>query len=179
MRDEQHRAARLHQSVSYGTHRVGLAGSGHPERRHVDAAVDEVTLTEYLEMLSELDRCPVVLEGVPGLAYRQLRRPPQTVHPSDTSVLCLLLHHLHKGHERVGMTGLAEPPDGLCRKRGQLELPAQIPYTVRNGARCVSVNHHRAPPTSRRSYTPRSTVPDSFSSGTGGGAGADSLRTIA
>ena len=92
--------------MSNGTHRVGLAGAGHPERQHVDAAIDEVPLTESLELLSELNRGPVVLERVPGLACRQLRRSSQTVHSSDPPVLRLLLHHLHEGHERIGMTGL-------------------------------------------------------------------------
>ena len=72
-----------------------------------------------------------------------------------------------------------EPPDGLRRQCGQLEPPAQLPDTFRHRARCVRVHDHRTPPPSSRSYTPRSTVPCSFSSGTVGGAGADSLHTIA
>ena len=75
-------------------------------------------------------------ERVPGLAGRQLRCSSQTVHPSDPPVLSLLFHHLHKGHERICVSGLTEPPDGLGRKRGQLELPAQIPYTFRNCTGC-------------------------------------------
>ena len=60
----------------------------------------------------------------------------------EVDFLCLLLHHLHQGHESVGMTGLTEPAYGLGRQGGQLELPAQLPDTFCYRARCVSVYRH-------------------------------------
>ena len=83
-----------------------------------DSTIDEVTLTESVVLLSDLGQGPVVLEGLPSLAVRELRCPSQTVHPSD---LGPLLHHLHLASKSIGMTGLAEPSNGLGRQRGQPE----------------------------------------------------------
>ena len=74
------RAAGLNQPVPYGAHGMGLARAGHPERQHVDATVDEVPLTESLDLLSELHRGPVVLEGVPR-SCRQAASMPSSDGP--------------------------------------------------------------------------------------------------
>ena len=50
--------------MSYGTHGVGLARARHPERQHVDAVVDEVTLAQSLQLLSQLHRLARTVDGI-------------------------------------------------------------------------------------------------------------------
>ena len=163
--------------MSYGAHRVRLAGARQTERKHVDAPVHEVALGKPDELLPELHRSPLVLEGVPGLAGGEPGRSPQPVHSAYPPVLGLLLQHFHKCRQRVRVSGIAEAADDLSRKRRQLELPTQISDPLSNRAWRVGVSRHRAPPASSLSYTPRSTSPDSSSSGISGDAGAASSLT--
>ena len=110
-----------------GTHCVSLAGAGHPERQHDDAAVDEASLAESLDLLPEPHRGSVVLEGVPGPARRQLRRSSQTVHPSDPSVFCSSTS-TRVTRASVCPASLNLPRVLHCRGE-QIELPAQVPDT--------------------------------------------------
>ena len=60
--------AGFHQAVSQGAQRVGLAGAGEPEGQHVDAVFHEAALGQMVQLLTEGQWHPVVLEGLPGLA---------------------------------------------------------------------------------------------------------------
>ena len=93
-RDKEHGAPRFHQPVSYCAHGMGLTCAGHPEGEHVDAGIYEVPFGKPMELLPQLNRRPIVLKGVPCLVRGQLRRPPQTAHSPNSSILRFLLHHL-------------------------------------------------------------------------------------
>ena len=61
---EEDGAAGFHQAVAQGAERVGLAGAGKSEGQHVDAAIYEAALGQVIQLLSERQGHPVVLEGL-------------------------------------------------------------------------------------------------------------------
>ncbi len=67
-RCEEDGVARFHQAVAQGTERVGLAGAGETEGQHVDAVFHETALGQMVQLLTQCQGHPVVLEGLPGFA---------------------------------------------------------------------------------------------------------------
>ena len=53
-RDEQHRASRLHQPVSYGAHSMRLAGARQTERQHVDAPLPRTFKLAHLKLFDNI-----------------------------------------------------------------------------------------------------------------------------
>ena len=84
-----------------GAQCMGLPRPWQPEGKDVYALVYEVSPDQVIELLSELDGKPVMLEGIPDLAYRQ---PGGTSEPDDTplsAVLSLLFQNLRSNRTKV------------------------------------------------------------------------------
>ena len=77
----------------YGTHGVGLAGAGQSESQDIDASLDEAPIGQFVELLSERHRHPVVLEGVPRLADGQPGCSSDADDAPLPAVLGFLLQH--------------------------------------------------------------------------------------
>ena len=58
--------------MSDGAQRVDLPCPRETEDQHIYALFGELPLSDIIELLSELNRKPIVLVGIPGLARRQL-----------------------------------------------------------------------------------------------------------
>ena len=130
--------SRLHQPVSHGAQGVGLAGARQPEGQHVDAAVQESSVGQSVQLLSERQGHPVVLEGLPSLARRQSRRGAQPADAPLPAVLGLLLQHLQEGLQGSAVAGGSEAGHRLLTHGGQPELVAQLPDPLLH---CCGVRH--------------------------------------
>ena len=93
-----------------------------------------------VQLLAQRQGHPVLLEGLPGLAQRQLGFPKQQDDAPLAAVLGLLLQHLKQGGQGVAVACLGETRGGFRRHRGQLELVAQLADTLLHDAG-VGVHH--------------------------------------
>ena len=107
-RGEEQRPARLHQPVADGAQGVGLAGARQSEGQHVDAAVDEAAVGQLVQLPSQRQGHPVVLEGLPGLACRQPRGGAQPADAPLPAVLGLLLQHFQESLQGISVSGGGE-----------------------------------------------------------------------
>ena len=119
--------------MSHGAQGVGLAGAGQPEGQHVDAVFHEASAGQLVQLLSERQGHPVMLEGLPGLARRQPRCGAQPADAPLPAVLGLLLQHLEEGLQGVTVASGSEAGDRLLTHGGQPELVAQLSDPLLHG----------------------------------------------
>ena len=136
--------AGFHQLVAQGAQGVGLAGAGQTEGQHVDAVFHEAALGQLIQMLSQSQGHPIMLEGFPGLARGQPGLLAQPVDAPVAAILGFLLQHLQEGGQGVAVAGLGETGHRLGPHSGQLELVAELADAIPHDAG-VGVHHAHTP----------------------------------
>ena len=127
---------------------MGFAGAGQPEGQHLDAVFHEAALAQLVQLLSQSQRHPVMLEGLPGLARREFGCLTQPVDAPVAAVLGLLLQHLEEGGQGVAVARLGETGHRLGAHGGHLELVAELTDALLHDAG-VGVHHPHTPDPAR------------------------------
>ena len=133
--------------MSHSAEGVRLAGAGQSEGQHVDAALDEAAVGQFIQLLTQAEGHTLVLERLPGLACGQPGLLAQPVGAPLPTVLGFLLQHLQEGEQRVAVPRCDETRHRLCTDSGQPELMAQFGDPVLHGVDVC----HQATPASRPS----------------------------
>ena len=147
-RGEEDGVAGFHQAVAQGAERVGLAGAGEPESQHVDAVFHEAALGQLVDLLSQRQWHPVVIESFPGLARGELGCLTQPVDAPVAAILGFLLQHFEKGGQSIAVASLGETGHRLGAHGGHLELVAELADALLHHAG-VGVHHPHTPDPAR------------------------------
>ncbi len=108
-----------------------------------------------IQLLSQRQGHPVVLEGFPGLARGELGRLPQPVDAPVAAIIGFLFQYLQESGQGIAVASCGETVHRLGAHGGQLELVAQLADAFLHDAG-VGVRHPHTSATARLPVSRRS-----------------------
>ena len=119
---------------------MGLASAGQSEGQDVDTVLQETALGQMVQLLTQRQGHPVMLEGFPGLARGEPGRLTQPIDASLAAIVGFLFQHLKEDGQCFAVARGGETVHRLGAHGGQLELVAQLADTFLHDSG-VGVNH--------------------------------------